>query len=281
MSKADYTGIDLARQSNYVIAISPKNERSAFETSLSIAKEYIKKVGPPKVIILTDGYKPDELKSIPFGQVQTFKTGTIRLADRSSEESNLKVIEKVSSLMKNSMIVIDDSFKYDDEIAINLLAVKGKAQDCTIHRTEIKLLDSEIDYIRNVYKQIEEHDGNGSFIPEKNIILRLHDYESFPFTAETLGILIEHFGDLHGWNIFSSYYVARKKTVLFQQKVMQICKNNDESPVDFINPREFRKQIKNYTYYNLITGRIVEKDEAFVAQCANELANILQKAQQN
>lgn len=277
MSKSNYSEIDLDRQTNYIIVVSPENERDAFEKTILVAYEYIKKDGEPKVVVLSQNYKNTELKKILHTQVQTFKKGTIRIVDRSNEIDDLKVIERISALLKNGMIVIDDKFLYSDEMAEKLLNINGRAQDHVIHRNEIQLLNFEIDYIRSVFQKIENHNGDGNYIPEKNIILRLHYFSEFQFTKEKLQLLTDNFGRVHGFNIMLAYFISRKRTVLFRQELIKICDEKNESPANFINPKEFKRQTKNYVYYNIISGEIMSVEIAFINECVTGLMSILEK----
>ncbi len=272
--------IKLDRQTNYVIVISPENEKDAISKSVKIAEEYIKKTSQPKVVILSDNYKNKNLKRIAFSQVQTFKKGTIRVVDKNNESRNYEILKKMSSLLKNSMIVIDENIVFDNECAKLLLSKNNRAQDYIIHRNTIELLNSEIDHITKEYENMAKHEGNEVYKPSKNIILRLHDYPQFPIDKETLIALNEVFGRTHASRILLSYFVARKKTIKFAKVLNEICKDDGESFVDYINPHEFKRQARNYTYYNLITGQILEPDTNFLRQCGEELKDLLMKTEE-
>lgn len=275
MSKSDYTGINLNKQGNYIIVVSPKGG-GAFDIHMQIAKELIDKNTNPKVVVISNTYKNESIQKIPYSQVQTFKAGTIRLIDRSSEEDNFKVVEKISSLLKNGTIIIDSGFGYTNEIAAKLLSTKGKGQDYVIHREAFKLLDAEIDYLGAEFTKIENHNGDGAYVPEKNIILCLHNYPGFPLNEETLTILKRYYGEIHAFNIILSYYISQRRTVLFRQQLVDACKAENESPKDFINPNEYRRQTRNYVYYNLVSGTIMDNKE-FVEQCRLELMQLFIK----
>jgi len=279
MSVKNYSKKDLQKQVNYIIVIAPENDMNAFNKSIEVAKEYVKKDSVPKVVIFSDNC--NEFQKIKYSQVQTFKAGNIRIVDRKDESDDFEVARVLSRMLKHGMILIDENVDFNNDTAEMLLSVSGKGQDYLIHRDEIRLFDAEIDAIKKEYKMVQEYSGEGFYKPEQNIILRLHDFPEFPFNSETLVYLYDSFGKIHGFTILLAYFLARKKTILFKQKLEAVCKQENENFADFINPHEFKKQSKNYVYYSFLTGQIINENEEFVEHCATELAHILRDAAKN
>jgi hypothetical protein len=262
---------ELNRQMNYIIAVHNATDKYAFINSVEEAELYIERYPSRKVVIFSETYRNDQLRKIAYNQVQTFKKGEIRIADKKDNDNFNEVVETMNVFLKNGLLIVH-GFNLNGQTIGQVLNRSDKAQDFIVHRNEIKLYPEEITYINNqIVKANELLAQKQPYRPIKNVFLRIHRLDSFKFNKEYLISLAEKFGQEIGFGIFLSQFILLRNSNNFRKDLETECERAGEKFEDYIDPYWFAKLSSNYVYFNLVTQQISGASPEFLEQVKSEI----------
>lgn len=277
------------KQTKYVIAIHPNGDKNAVENSIDEAKLYVQKFEKRKAVFVSRSVNTD-LEKIVYNQIQSFRKGTIRQVDISPESNPVDLLEGVYFGLKHGMLIIHD-LPVSDVFLNKLLNHVEKDMDAIIHRNQLMLMPSEINFIKNQLKKSTQAEKNGEkYIPDKRIIIRIHIDSGFKLDPEIMANYIipfikafgEQFGQQLGYMLFFAQFVIQRMRIEYKNLCDIECRKNNEDPKYFLDPYHFSHDLATYCYIDILNLQLIDAnpDPAFIENCQQMIQNHFEKLSQ-
>lgn len=258
------------RQTNYIIVVHQTDDRQAFENTIDESTAYVEKFPERKAVIFSSKYRNDDLKKIPYNQVQTFKRGELRMVDQ-RDKTEPEAAQIITEFLRNGLAVFDH-VQVAPETIYNVLNRPERGIDLIIHRNSIDLYDFELEFINQQIQFANQSvKENRPYRLPVAVYFRIHFSDKFKFNRDELVAYMNKYGQETGYLFFLCNYILLKSRIEYRKLLEKECLEQGEKFETYIDPFHFRRESSNFIYFDLISQKIVGASEPFIEKCGNEI----------